>query len=35
MPSLETFNVRLDEALSLDLFENAPAHGKGIGLDDL
>ena len=35
-PSLETFKVRLDRALSnLDLVEDIPTHCRGIGLDDL
>jgi len=35
-PALETIKARLDEALrNLILVEDVPAHGRGVGLDDL
>jgi len=34
-PSLERFKARLDGAEQPDLVEDVPAHGRGVGLDDL
>ena len=34
-PSLETFKVRLDGALSNSLVKDVTAHGRGVGQDGL